>query len=222
MTTIADIINAVIIELSQVPGLATQTYATPRIRQNVQDAITLELDEVWYVPYMDYFTGTVNGVDGRLTADLVGPISAVTDYANIARVWPQGSNVPLKELPKHINPFTITGSSTLFISPDNMIPNRPIRIWPNTSTDTIVLWCSQSPRMPITDNDTTLIDPLLLIYDAAWMYVTDDGTVPAQVDKFMKLAQKRRDQVHQMMNNQPIPLDSRNYSGQTDQWWEVM
>lgn len=221
MTTIADVVSAVITELSQVPGIATQVYASPRIRQYVQDAIMLELDEVWYQPYMDFFTATLNGVDGRLTSDLVGALGAVDSYMNIARVWPHGSNRQLKELPKHVNPYTITSSALLWIASDQAIPNRPIRVWPNTSTDTLVLWCQQSPRYPIIDTDITLIDPLLLQYDAAWMYVTDDGTVPAQVDKFQKLAQKRRDQVHATFSNQSLPLDSRAYSGQTDQWWEV-
>ena len=41
--TVQDIVKAAITELSQVPGLATQIYATPRLQQFVQNALLLEV-----------------------------------------------------------------------------------------------------------------------------------------------------------------------------------
>ena len=43
-----DIVKAVINELSQVPGVATQIYAAGRIQQHVQDALLLELEDMWW------------------------------------------------------------------------------------------------------------------------------------------------------------------------------
>jgi hypothetical protein len=79
----------------------------------------------------------------------------------------------------------------------------------------------QEPKLPITDPDKVYVDRLLLTYDAAWMYVTDDGTVPAQVAKFEMLAKKRRQQVQSNFNNQPLPLDARVIADVTNQWWEA-
>ena len=45
---VQDVVKAAITELSQVPGLATQIYATPRLQQFVQDAFQLELEEMWW------------------------------------------------------------------------------------------------------------------------------------------------------------------------------
>ena len=40
--TVQDVVKAAITELSQVPGLATQIYATPRLQQFVQNACCLK------------------------------------------------------------------------------------------------------------------------------------------------------------------------------------
>ena len=49
---VSDIVNATINLLSQVPGIATQVYASGRIQQMVQDALLLELEEMWWPDYM--------------------------------------------------------------------------------------------------------------------------------------------------------------------------
>jgi hypothetical protein len=54
-----------------------------------------------------------------------------------------------------------------------------------------------------------LLDELLIKYDACWQYAVDDGTVPAQVNKFQLLAQKRRKQVFANFSQQPLMLDPR-------------
>ena len=48
LPVVGDVVNDVITELSQVPGIATQLYASGRIRQHVQDAIQLEVNEMWW------------------------------------------------------------------------------------------------------------------------------------------------------------------------------
>jgi hypothetical protein len=51
------------------------------------------------------------------------------------------------------------------------------------------------------------------MYDAAWMYCVDDGTVPAQVNKFQMLAGNRRKQLKAGFAQQPLELDPRFPSG---------
>jgi hypothetical protein len=49
---VSNIVSSVINLLSQVPGIATQIYASNRIQQHVQDAFLLELEEMWWPDYM--------------------------------------------------------------------------------------------------------------------------------------------------------------------------
>jgi hypothetical protein len=57
--------------------------------------------------------------------------------------------------------------------------------------------------------DTLYLDQLLLQYDACWMYAVDDGTIPAQVNKFQVLAQNRRRMIKAAFSQQPLELDPR-------------
>ena len=218
-----DIVKAVITELSQVPGIATQVYAADRILQYVQDAFLLEIEELWWPDYMQYFGPVaLDGVTGIIVSDLVGPISAITRYGDIARVWPEGSNQRLKELPPNTNPTVFSGGSGgargAFMSADYTTPNRPFRVWPMDSTGSVVVWARQRHNMPLVNDTVLFLDPLLLQYDSAWMYCVDDGTVPAQCAKYQMLAQKRRTQIKSSYANQPLPLDAR-YPADTNQWW---
>jgi hypothetical protein len=208
-TRVDDIVAAVITELSQVPGVATQVYAADRIRQFVQDAFLMEFDDFPWPQYLDYVTTQGDGTTGRLANDLVGAIGPISDYSDIRSVFRTETSKKVMALPQSVNPFVMTGSSALYMSPDGAIPNRPFRVWPQTSVEQLVVQGMQRPRLPFGSDDTVLIDPLLLQYDASWMYCVDDGTVPAQVNKFQVLAQKRRQIVISALNNQPIPLDPR-------------
>lgn len=208
---VSDIVNAVINELSQVPGVATQVYASGRILQHVQDALLLELEEMWWPDYMTYIGPVpLDGTTGSLTQDLVGPLATITEYRDIARVFPGNSNRPLRELPQSINPLLLkTGLSTFYMIPDYTAIGRPFKVYPPDSSVGVVVWARQRPKLPLSGTDTVYIDQLLLQYDACWMYAVDDGTIPAQVNKFQVLAQNRRTKVKGGYGQQPLQLDPR-------------
>ena len=65
---VGDIVNAVINELSQVPGIATQIYASGRILQHVQDALLLEFEEICWPDYMRIGPMPLDGTTGLLAA----------------------------------------------------------------------------------------------------------------------------------------------------------
>ena len=212
---VRDIVNAVITNLSQVPGVATQIYASGRILQHVQDALLLEIEEMWWPDYMTYIGPiALDGTTGRLAADLVGPLATIRDYGDIAAVFPEGSNRKLRELPQSINPFTLTsGLNTFYITPDYTVPARPFKVFPPDSTTSVVVWARQRPVLPLDIDDTVYIDNLLLQYDACWMYAVDDGTIPAQVNKFQVLAQNRRRMIKAGYGQHPLALDPRYPEG---------
>lgn len=208
---VGDIVNAVINELSQVPGVATQIYASGRILQHVQDALLLELEEMWWPDYMTWIGPiALDGTTGSLTADLIGPLATITEYKDIAAVHPSDSNRKLRELPQSINPFVLnSGYGPWYIAPDYTTPARPFKVYPPNSTINVVVWARQRPTLPIDNSTRVYIDQLLLQYDACWMYAVDDGTIPAQVNKFQVLAQNRRRMIKAAFSVHPLQLDPR-------------
>jgi hypothetical protein len=209
--TVSSIVNAVINELSQVPGVATQIYASGRILQHVQDAFQMEFDDFFWPNYLAYVEVPLDGSTGMLTADVIGPLGPISDYADIQTVWPGGSNKKVMELPQSINPFTITGGTrAMYMVPSYSTPNRPIRVFPQSSAGSVVILGLQRPVMPFAMTDQLYLDGLLLQYDACWMYCVDDGTIPAQVNKFQVLAQKRRTMMKSALAQNPLPLDPRS------------
>jgi hypothetical protein len=99
------------------------------------------------------------------------------------------------------------------MAPDYTTPGRPFKVYPKDSTFGVVVWARQRPRLPLDISDTVYLDGLLLQYDACWMYAVDDGTIPAQVNKFQVLAQNRRRMIKAAFAQQPLELDPRYPGG---------
>lgn len=213
---VRDIVAAVQNELSQVPGIATQLYSTGRIQQHVQDAFLLEFDDFWWPQYMTYAQTNADGQTGSLTTDLVGPLGPISGYEDIQSVWPAASDRKLREVPQSVNPFSFVGASNaVYMYPDYSAPNRPFKVIPTSYGSGLVVHGRQRPKLPFGLDDLIYLDMLMLQYDAAWMYCVDDGTVPAQVNKFQVLAQKRRTLVKSNFANIPVPLDPRYHDDYT-------
>lgn len=224
MTTVADIVNDVIVELSQVPGLATQVYASPRIAQYVENTFDLLFDEQWWDEYMTWGTYAVDGANGYLTSDVTGPLGyPLTRYTDIRHVFPENSNRELRELPPGVNPFTITtsgGGRAVYRAPDSTYTSRPLRLWPNAATGNVVLSWRQRPPHPFGNTDVVLLDRLMLTYGAAWMYLSDDSTAPGQQQKMQTLFQKRVRQMQSAAGRVKLQLDPR-HAGGNDTWQEL-
>jgi hypothetical protein len=166
---------------------------------------------MWWPQLMWFQRVPLDGVNGFLTEDLKGPISFIDSFGDIAAVYPEGSNRKISELPPSVNPFNLnnSGIGPVFVSADATTLHRPFRVWPGTSTGNVVVWARQSAPTPVSDGDVLYMDRLLIAYDAAWMYCVDDGTVPAQVNKFQMLSVKRRKQVKATTAQAPLLLDPR-------------
>ena len=214
--TVQDVVKAAITELSQVPGLATQIYATPRLQQFVQNAFLLEQQEMWWPQLSFHHTIAIDPATGMLTADVVGPIGPANDYGDIRAVFPSDSNRALPELPLSMNPTMVTGSRFRFIRSSTAQENRPVRVLPAGVSGSVTVVFMQTPTMPMALTDKVYLDQLLLLYDACWMYAVDDGTVPAQVNKYQVLASNRRKKMLAQFTQHPLALDSRS------QWQEMI
>lgn len=216
-TEVRDIVNMTIVELSQVPGVSTQVYASARILQHIQNVFDLCFQQTWWEAYTSYWTGTLNGTTGHLTADILPetPVPQATrsipisNHSNIGECWRADTDHLIRDMPPRFNPTLFTGSSALYRATDYTFPNRPIKFYPVTSTDSIVMKVRQEPLHPFALTDLVYIDPLMLCYGAAYMYANDDGTNPGQVAKFQSLFMKRMNDMVAAENDGILQLDPR-------------
>jgi hypothetical protein len=210
---VSDICNDVITELSQVSGVNTQIYGTPRIQQLLQDAIILMMDENWWPSHRQYFYNIApDGATGRITSDLVvsGLVNhSISRFQDLEAVFPSTLNRPLRQLPPRFNPATLTGSSSIYLVPDFTFPLRPFAVLPVTSADLLTVIARAYPAIPIGLTDTVYLDRLMLTYLTAYMYEEDDATNPGAIAKFKNLFEKRLSQVKASWSEHSIPLDPR-------------
>lgn len=210
---VSDICNDVIIELSQVPGVNTQIYGTPKIQQQLQGAIIMMMEEEWWPQHRQYFYNIVSdGTTGRITSDLAvtGLLNhTVRRFQDIENVFPSTLNRPLRALPPRFNPATLTGSSSVYITPDAQFALRPFAVLPVTSTDLLTVVARAYPAIPIGLTDLVYLDRLMLVYLTAYMYEEDDATNPGAIAKFKNLFEKRLEQVKKGWAQHSIPLDPR-------------
>lgn len=208
---VSDIVADVITELSQVAGVSTQVYASPRIQQHLQDATILMMDEMWWPELMQFYQVVPDGVTGRITTDLVSALKnhKVSRYQDIEGVFPIALNKPLMTLPPRFNPFTLSGTNSVYITPDATYPLRPFSVWPTTAADQLAVHARAYPIIPMSTTDTVYLDRLLLTYLAAYMFAEDDGTNPGQIAKFKAMFEKRLEQVKASWQQQSIQLDPR-------------
>lgn len=213
--TVQQVVTATITELSQIPGTSTQIYGTPRIQQYVQDAFDFCFQAAWWLAYTSYSTNTLDGTTGRLTADI--DVSSgfpstsvkITQFTNIRQVFAGDTSRVLRSLPRGINPAVITGSEPMFVAPDTVNVNAPIRFYPITAAGTVTLECRQEPLHPFALTDVLYFDGLMLSLGAAYMYAADDGTNPGQINKFQSMFMKRLKDMLAAESDTKIQLDPR-------------
>jgi len=222
--TVDDIVKAAITELSQVPGQATQIYSTPRMQQYTQNAVLLELEEMWWTKLMFYlFDVQIDLVTGLPIVDLLSPFGGYLDeFTDINAVWLTNSGKPLPQFPRGVNPAVMRGQSSRFFIGPTSTPHRPFVVWP-PADHTVTIYARHRPTLPMSGTDKIHMDRLLILYDVCWMYAVDDGTIPAQVNKFQVLAANRRKRMKAVDNSHPILLDpaqsSYDGAGQDDSFF---
>jgi hypothetical protein len=215
--TVQQIVDQVIVELSQVPGSSTQIYATPRILYYVQDAFDMIFQQHWWGDYCDWVDGQLDGTTGRLVADVIpqGPVMVngapvpITKYGNIRQVFIGTTNREVRELPARMNPNLVTGTMVMYKRRDNINPNRPIRFYPVDAIDTVVMEVRQEPPHPFALTDTIYFDPLMLVLATCYMYAADNGTNPGQINKFQSMFTKRMSDMVAAEGDTTVLLDPR-------------
>lgn len=206
MATFNDIIQKVIVRISQVPGTSVQTYAEGRIGDMVQHKFNVLFDDFWWSQFQGWTTGTLDGTTGVVTADLS---NSVKRWVDIKRVFYDTDQTPLPQLPISVNPYALSaGGRPRFIDPYPADSAKVFRVWPNDATGTLRINYRTKPA-DFGTSDTVNMDDQVLILGAAYDYLEDDGTNPGATEKFRVMFEQRLRQLKMAESEQPIPLDGR-------------
>ena len=183
----------------------------------------MEIEHVWWPDHMQYLNSDIDPLTGKMTNDMTQNLLSTDGYGDVQYVWGPNDTKPLPAFPDNRNPqaaFTNSnGGPPQYITSDYENPRRPVRVFPFNAVGPLLLRVRLRPATPFSPTTQIGIDPLLIKYDAAWMYCVNDGTIPAQVAKYELLCTKRRRDCVSRFNNQPIPLDPRTI-GNTSDWME--
>ena len=160
----------------------------------------------------------LDGVTGLITE----LITDTDDWKSVARIYHELYRTPLPVLSSYQNPIFNTA---LMQGYRGLRQRKTTRLLASISYASIrrtsqATCCSELHRKPDFTKDELVIpiDWWLHVYIASWMYAADDGTNPAQLDKYMKLGQKRLGQVMAMENSRPTTHSPENMM--PSQWWE--
>jgi hypothetical protein len=160
----------------------------------------------------------LDGVTGLITE----LITDTDDWKSVARIYHELYRTPLPVLSSYQNPIFNTalmqGYRGLPPEEDNQTAGKYlVRFYPQNLTGNVLFELHRKPDFT-KDELVIPIDWWLHVYIASWMYAADDGTNPAQLDKYMKLGQKRLGQVMAMENSRPTTHSPENMM--PSQWWE--
>lgn len=213
--TLAQLISGVQDKLYQQAGLGVQIYSQDNIAKKIVEGFDLLFtnnDKKWK-RFNVYVQKTLDGTTGRPTT----VVTEITSYEDLYAVYRENSDQKLSLFSSERNPFNITGTQAYQYMPD---ATHLIRVVPFTSTGNIVLFGRQRPSTyPFTLDDIVPFDYLALEYYAAWSYCVDDGSNPAQADKFNGLFEERVNQLYKSQASEPISLNSDRVDI-PDRWYE--
>lgn len=209
-------INALMLEveekLSQTPGTSVQLYSADRIAQSIVDAYSIVSKELWWPDLMVWEQRTLDENTGIVTSDFTN----ITRYEDIRAVFWNGTDARLPELARDINPYRLTGNNAQFVEPITAA-GRLFRILPVTSVGSVEVHGRTYPTEFLPDTELR-IDPLLLVYWAAWDYCVDDGANPGQETKFQRLFDMRLNQLKAEYSRGELALNSHASKGIPTEW----
>lgn len=209
--TFNDLIQKVIIRLSQVPGTAVQLYSEDKIAAILQEKFDIFYDELWWPQFMEFFSRTLDGSTGTVSVN----IDTITSYGDIRAIFRGTTDALIPILPSNINPYRVTGDRVYHTSYNDT--TKHFQIWPLTSTGDVVIHASVKPDAFATE-DTVDFDEVLLVNAACWAAAEDDGTNPGATQRFQSITEARLEQLRGILNSQPIALSNTQSSYPTD-WY---
>ena len=214
MATLNEIVQKVIVRISQVPGTGVQLYAEDRIAQMIQEIFDMAFEDYWWPQFYYETTLTLDGVNGLITGNIANNIKR---YQDIQYIFFGNDTQPMKEKPNSYNPALVVGSHAYVFQPYND-PTKVFQVLPKQSTGSITLIGRTKPD-DFTGEDEIPFDTTALVLGAARDYLEDDAANPGAIDKFEQMFEARVRQLKNSLDQHPRILDPR-IGRQQDEWME--
>lgn len=221
-TTVRNVLERTLVQLSQVPGASVQLYSEETIIENIKTQFDLYFDEYHWPAYEEWTFGTLDGTLGVITRNL--SIVDGTDYPRLLRryediyaVYPEKCDVALSEVPANLPPRRISGgTSPMFIrSYDDA--SKIFRVVPYTATGVVDIHYRARPA-ELNIDSTIYIDETLLTLAATYMYLSKDGSNAGNIQEIQAMLATREGQLsHQRAK--PIPTSPARRTTSVSNWW---
>ncbi len=218
-STLGEITERTIVDLSMASGTGTQRYAEDRIAQLITDAYYLLSREVWWKRQLRWYTRTLDASTGVVTSAL----SDILSSQDIRMILWEDDPKPLPFLPDEWNPYAISGTRARYVEwYESTVGNaRHFRIWPLTADgDVRVRARVLTPRSSIGASTTLNFDEYALRAYAAWMYAEGDSASPGQAASFQAMLERKMRQLKVAEVALPIDMDPRRFEESTS-WQEL-
>ena len=192
--TLQNLTQKTIKKLSLYSGTDVQIYAEDRIADMLIDAYNELIDERFWSDCMQWREFNLTGAEGIVSETVSDYINNINDIECIFSEY--NKRTQLRKAHNTTIPQTIEGNvPQLYIKSPNV--NKVFAVIPFTSTGK--LYVRYRTRLTnIYPQDIVPFDNLALIYKVCWQYTTDDGSNPAEQQKFMKLFE---DRMRELRNN---------------------
>lgn len=181
------VVQECIVKLGQVAGTSVQTYTEPQAKLAVNRAFDFLWDKHKWDQLWRWQTATLDGVNGRINADITG-VRYATDIGDVITHAGHRS-IPFPSSNEHLE--MDAGSDPLFrtILPwdDTYAEKRFFKFWPPTATGQVDMHIGFRPDAFVGDEDVIPMDRNLIVDGAVWQLLVDDGTNPASATKAQTL-----------------------------------
>lgn len=217
MTTVAEAIVKVALNMSLVNGQGMSPYSEDQVAQYLSNAHDMLTAKYVWPELTSSIIKTLDGSTGKVTVAF-SAADGITDYKQIKHVYSENVQRELPLISGIINPLmqsSVIGYRPLSIAED---PNKQylIAIQPVTWAGRIGI--TASLKADFSNPDTVIpIDDLLHIWIATWMWAEDDATNPGQAEKYLKLWEDRVKDIRSNVNTGPYALNP--FNGPLDTWW---
>lgn len=205
--------------LREVPGVAVQVYAEPRLEKLSQTVFDLIFRKHWFPSHCEWQTVTLDGTTGKPTSNLT-----VDSFHDIKVLYPQNSDRPLPLLPHTMNPDNIAGTSARFVAPlrqpESGGTTKLFRILPITCTDSITFYARYHPgdQSDTPNNAVFYIDKEIIALGVTYISLEQDGTNPGATELYQNMFNDALKTYDHAYDSPGIPLGNINETYPT-QWY---
>ena len=214
MTTVNDIRQDAIKMLSQVAGTGTQLYAEDKLLIYVRQGFNRVFKQDFWPEYCEYtFAVALDGSTGVLTTTI-----PYAKFDDIQFIWQASTDRLVPQVPRRLNPKTVTGTTPRFFVPSNTT-GKCVSFLPYAAAGSLDFYGRVHPgeTIDLFNADTNILfDRDLMTIATALEYAADDGDNATAISKLQSKYIDRYKQV----KPQAMVLSNRRAPDVPSSWYD--